>query len=81
MYLAIQIGNYRQQVVFCGTNLAHALEAARQAIENESDHYHDVEILALELDIPIMDSPRVAFLSWDKKEQRPVVVDFDSTYA
>lgn len=50
VYIAIQKGVYRHQVIAVRSDLESAKQAASDAVDEEHDHYHDVEVLECELD-------------------------------
>ena len=50
MFICIQKGVYRHAIVGCSESLETARGLAKGAIQNEPDHYHDVEIVEIQLD-------------------------------
>jgi len=47
LYIAIRLGVYRHGIVCCSADLEKVVKTATRAIEEESDHYHDMEIVQL----------------------------------
>lgn len=50
VYVAIRSGVYRHGIVGVFTDLELAKSAACASVESEHDHYHDVDIVACDLD-------------------------------
>jgi xanthine/CO dehydrogenase XdhC/CoxF family maturation factor len=50
VFVAIQRGVYRHEIIGVFTALDAAIEAAKAAVTAEHDHYHDVEICRERLD-------------------------------
>lgn len=77
VYLAIQTGVYRHNVqVF--SMLSKAMEYATKSITEESDHYHNYEILESSVDSPDNEK-EVCELMWDRKIRAVVVKNMRPT--
>lgn len=50
-FVAIQTGNYRHKIIGLYSRLDRAMAAGEQAIIDEADHYHDVEIVEARQDV------------------------------
>lgn len=50
VYVAIQEGVYRHDIVAVCTDQAKAEELAKDSVDAEYDHYHSVEIVEMDLD-------------------------------
>ena len=50
IYIAVQKGVYRHDIVAACSTLERAIELGKEAIKNESDHFHSIEIVERELD-------------------------------
>lgn len=63
MFIAIVSGVYRHCILSLSADLDHVKAVGRKFIEDESDHYHRVEVVTCEND----EEKGVCELFWNKK--------------
>lgn len=71
VYLAIQEGVYRHNILAVASTEHEAIDAGIRSIREEDDHYHTVEIITIEIGSVGIER-QVCRLKWVPDEQKPV---------
>lgn len=64
LYVAVQRGVYRHNIEGVSDDLEFVKACGRRSIEEEHDHYHDIEIIAF--GPPLLQETDICTLRWDK---------------